>query len=214
MAVVDRLIGADGSLWSMSFGATLSAGNCISGSWYKIATVSGTTIFPAGYIAGDLVIGNGQALSATNSAALATPTLVSDCTEFTMQFSAAEVDVTTLADNVKKYRKGKIDLTGTIKGNNTISEMRKTGSFLNRFLRMVATTSAYVSTFNALAETALYGQFFLNDSTTSGETQVFLFGQIDLYGYNLGAAIGDVQAYESGIRFIGNDPMVYFKDNT
>ena len=91
--------------------------------------------------------------------------------------------------------------------------MRKTGSFLNRFLRTVAMTSAYVPTFNALSETALYGQFFMNDSATSGETQVFLFGQIDLYGYNLGAAIGDAQAYESGVRFVGNDPMVYFKDN-
>lgn len=214
MAVIDRLIGADGSLYTAAFGSALNTGTMTSGSWYKIATVSGVATFPAGYEAGDLVLGNGQTLNAGNTASLATFTLVTDCTDFEFTVSSDEIEITTLADDVKKYRKGKADFSGTINGINTISEMKKAGSFINRFIRTVSATSANVATLSTLSESALYGKFFLNDSETSGETQAFLFGQIELFGYNLGAAVGDVQSYSSGVRFTGTaDPILYFKDN-
>jgi hypothetical protein len=41
-----------------------------------------------------------------------------------------------------------------------------------------------------------------------------MIAQVEFYGYNLGAAIGDAQNWESGIRLIGPDPIVYFKANS
>lgn len=213
MANIDRLVGSDASLMSMSFGPALVTGTATSGVWYQIATVSGTAVFPAGYVVGDLVLGNGQAFSASNSAKLATETVVADCNSFDFQFSADEIEVTTLVDGIKKYRKGKVDLSGTINGINTISEMRKAGSIVNRFIRVVTATSVNVATLNTLAESAFYIKAYLQDSTTSGESLVFLFGQVELYGYSAGAAIGDAQSYSSGVRFIGADPMLVIKDN-
>lgn len=214
MAIKDRLVGADASLYTLSLGAEVATGTATSGTWYMITAISGTGSFPSGYTVGDLVLGNGQTLSATNKVKPATETLVSDCNSFDLSFSSDEIEVTTLSDDVKKYRKGKTDLSGTINGINTVSEMKKSGSFLNRFLRTVSATSANVSTLSSKVDSALYGKFFLqDDATTSGETQAFLFGQIELFGYTLGAAIGDAQNYSSGVRFIGNDPIVYFKDN-
>lgn len=210
----DRLVGSDASLYKMSFGSTLATGTMTSGSWYKIAAISGTTVFESGFAVGDLYLGNGKTLTATNSAALATPTIMADASGFDMAFSRDEIEVTVLADDIKKYRPGKTDLSGTVRGINFISEMNKANSIMSRFIKSASATAGNVSTFRALDSTDLYGQFYIqDDTTTSGETQAFLFGQIELYGYNLGAAIGDAQAWESGLRFIGADPIMYFKAN-
>lgn len=207
----DRLVGADASLYTMSFG-TVTSGSLTAGSWYKIASIGTGQL--TGYQVGDLYLGAGAVVSGCTFQ-LGTPTLVSDCSSFDLSFSSDEIEVTTLSDDVKKYRKGKTDLSGTINGINTISEMDNAGSFLNRFLRTVTATAANVSTINTKVDTALYGMFYLQDDTvTSGETSAFLFGQIELFGYTLGAAIGDAQNYSSGVRFIGSDPMVYFKANS
>ncbi len=209
--MIDRLTGADGSLYIAQFGTTLTSGTAASGMAYKIVSISGTGTFPAGYQVGDVWYGDGiKTFSATNSAAPATFTLVMDCSSFELNFAADEIAVTVLADNVKKYRRGKIDMSGSISGINFISEMRKVGSFVNKFIRTVNITSGVI---NALDTSPIYGKFYLQDDTSSGQTEVFLLAQIELYGYRLGAAIADVQSYTSNIRVIGNDPILYFKDN-
>ena len=152
MATKDRLIGADASLYKASFGSTVATGTMTSGSWYKIVAISGTGTFPTGYIANDLVLGNGQTLNAGNTAQLVTFTEIADCNGFEFAFSADEIEVTCLSDTVKKYRRGKTDLTGTVRGINTISEMKKDNSILNRFLRTVSATAANVATLYTVDE--------------------------------------------------------------
>jgi hypothetical protein len=214
MSARDRLIGSDASLYKMTMGAILASGTMTSGSWYRIVTTSGTGTFASGFVAGDIFLGNGGTLNAGNTAQLATPVLLADVSGFDMAFSKDEIEVTVLADDIKKYRPGKTDLSGTVRGINFISEMNKSGSIMSRFIRSVSATAGNVSTFRAIDGTELYGQFYIqDDTTTSGETGAFLFGQIELYGYNLGAAIGDAQSWESGMRFIGTDPIMYFKAN-
>jgi hypothetical protein len=213
---VDRLVGSDASFFKASVAATATtSGNMIAGSFYKIATISGTTVFPTGYAVGDIFLGDAaKALSASNSAYLLTPSQAMDVNSFKVDFAADEIEVTVLADGNKKYRKGKNDVSGTVEGINFISEMSKAGSFLNRFLRIASATSAnVVSTLNNVAASDIFGVFYLNDDTTTGEIQTFMVAQIEFYGYSLGAAIGDAQSWSSGIRLIGNDPIVYFKTN-
>lgn len=213
---VDRLVGSDASFFKASVAATATtSGNMIAGSFYKIATISGTTVFPTGYAVGDIFLGDAaKALSASNSAYLLTSSQAMDVNSFKVDFAADEIEVTVLADGNKKYRKGKNDVSGTVEGINFISEMSKAGSFLNRFLRTASATSAnVVSTLNNVAASDIFGVFYLNDDTTTGEIQTFMVAQIEFYGYSLGAAIGDAQSWSSGIRLIGNDPIVYFKTN-
>lgn len=213
---VDRLVGSDASFFKASVAATATtSGNMIAGSFYKIATISGTTVFPTGYAVGDIFLGDAaKALSASNSAYLLTSSQAMDVNSFKIDFAADEIEVTVLADGNKKYRKGKNDVSGTVEGINFISEMSKAGSFLNRFLRTASATSAnVVSTLNNVAASDIFGVFYLNDDTTTGEIQTFMVAQIEFYGYSLGAAIGDAQSWSSGIRLIGNDPIVYFKTN-
>ena len=212
----NRLVGADAELFKASFGPEIVTGSSTAGAWYLITKKDGATVFPAGYAVGDLFMGPAVAVtfSATNAAKLATFTSLADITSFQMEFSKDEIEVTTLVDGVKKYRSGKSDLSGTVEGINFISEMRKAGSFANRFLRTVTTTAANVATLSAVDSAPLYCQFFLQkDTTTATETQAFIFAQVELFGWGAGASVGDAQTWSSSLRVVGNDPILYFKAN-
>lgn len=214
--MVDRLIGADATFFKASVAATATvSGTMTAGAYYKIATISGTTVFPSGYAVGDIFLGDAaKSFSANNSAYLLTSSQAMDVSSFKVDFSADEIETTVLADGCKKYRKGKNDVSGSVEGINFISEMSKAGSFLNRFVKTASATSAnVVATLNAVSNSDLFGVFYLQDDTTAGETSVFMIAQVEFYGYSLGAAVGDVQAWSSNIRLTGNDPIVYFKAN-
>lgn len=183
---------------------------------YKIATISGTTTFPTGFEIGDVFLGDSaKSFSVGNSAYLITTTEMLDVNEFSIAFKADEIETTTLSDSVKKYRRGKTDMSGSVKGINTVTEMKTAGSVLNRFLRFATATAANVVTsLNAVVESDLYGVFYIQkDASTTGEFESFMVAQIELFGYNLGASVANAQSWDSGVRIIGNDPIVYFVAN-
>jgi hypothetical protein len=213
---VDRLTGADGSLFKATCAAVATtSGTMTGGAFYKVATISGTAVFPTGFAVGDIFLGDAaKSLTVGNSAYLLTSVAAADVSSFKIDFKADEIDVTVLQDGVKKFRKGKSEVSGTVEGINFISEMSKVGSFLNRFVKTASATSAnVVAALNAQSATDLYGVFYLNDDTTTGEVQTFMVAQIDLFGYSLGASIGNAQSWSSGLRLNGNDPIIYFKTN-
>lgn len=217
MAIADRLVGSDATLFKGTAAAVATAsGTMVAGAIYKIATISGTTVFANGMEVGDFYLGDvSKTLTAANSAYLVTASEAVDVSEFSMELAASEIEVTTLSDEVSKYRKGKTDLSGSISGINFISEMKKAGSFLNRYLRTITTTSAYGSpVLNQVASTPLVGVFYLQkDNTTASETTAIMIAEVETFGYNLGAAVADAQTWESGFRVIGNDPIVFFRPN-
>jgi hypothetical protein len=211
---IDRLTGADASFFKATVAAAATtSGTMTAGAYYKIATVSGTTVYPTGYAIGDIFLGDSaKSFSAGNSAYLLTATQAMDVSSFSIDITADEVELTVLADGVKKYRKGKNDLSGTVEGINFISEMKTAGSFLNRFMKTASATSTnVVTTLNGVVASDIYGVFYLQDDTTTGEIQAFMIAQVEFMGYKLGAAVGDAQSWSSPIRIIGNDPIVYFK---
>lgn len=216
MGEINRLIGADATLERASFGATLVTGSATKGAWYKIVLKTGDTVFPAGYKNGDLVQGQASmTFSATNSAQLATFTIAEDVSSWEVTFSKDSVEVTTLADNIKKFRKGKGDAQGTMSGINLISEMRVAGSVANKFLRIVTgdTAGNTAATMIPADGTPYYFRGLLqDDGTTVGETYTFLFGKIEVGGWKAGAAIGDAQTWDSDFTFVDNDPILYMMD--
>jgi hypothetical protein len=213
---VDRLVGSDASFFKATVAAVATtSGVMTAGAFYKIATVTSGTVFPTGYVVGDIFLGDAaKSFTPSNSAYLLTSTQAMDASSFKIDFKADEIETTVLADGNKKYRKGKNDVSGTVEGINFISEMSKAGSFLNRFLRTASATAAnVVATLNPVVGSDIFGVFYLNDDTTTGEVQTFMIAQIEFYGYSLGAAIGDAQSWSSSIRLTGADPIVYFKTN-
>jgi len=214
----DRLIGADGTLYKGTLATeATSSGAMVAGALYKIATTSGTGVFPSGFEVDDYFIGDDtKELSVGNSAYLVTSDEAADVSSFSLEFSADEVEVTVLSDDVKKYRRGKTDLTGNISGINFVSEMEKAGSFLNRFVRTVTTTSGWTgASMNLVDGQTLVGVFYLQkDQDTAGETTAILVAEVETLGYSAGATVADAQNWESGIRIIGPDPIVFFRPNS
>lgn len=215
MAIAERLVGSDATLFRGTVGASpVTTGAMVQNSIYRIATISGVAVFPAGFEVGDYFLGNGSTLSAGNSAYLVTSSEQVDVSEFSFDISAPEIEVTTLSDDATKFRKGKTDVSGSISGINFISEMKKAGSFLNRFMKTVVTTVSGAAV-SPISSTNLVGVFYLQkDITTSGETQAVMIVEVETFGYRLGAAVADAQTWESGLRLTGNDPIVFFRANT
>ena len=209
---LERLVGSDAELHRYSFATPLTSGTATAGAEYKIVAKSGDTVFPAGYEIGDIWIGDGTAtFSATNSAALATATVVAECSSFSFDLTSDEIEVTVLKDFVKKYRKGKTDMSGSVEGITFVSSLADGTSLANRFLRIANTSSINATTLHEVNQEEFYIKAYLQKDDATGETVVYLGGQVEFLSYNLGAAVADAQSFTANVRFTGNDPMIYTK---
>lgn len=209
--MIQRLCGSDGELWGYTFGTPLVTGTAVAGAEYKIVKMDGTTVFPDGFKVGDLYTATGtETFSATNSAALATAALIGDITSFKFTFSKDAIDVTVLADANKHYRAGKSDVTGTIEGITFVDKLADGSAIANRFLRIVNIGSTGTVTMNKVDNSDLFIKGYLQKDSTSGETQVWISAQIELLGYDFGAATSDAQSWSSDARLL-TDMLLYTK---
>ena len=216
---IDRLVGADASVEKATFAAPLITGSPVKTptSFYKIvAKTVGSTVFPGNWAVGDIIPGKAivGSFSATESAALATFTPVTDASSWKWEFNRDEIEVTVLIDSTKKYRAGKSDASGTLEGINFISELKKVGGIANKFLRVATGDSklAGAITLSGIDQSDFYFRGYLQDDSTVGETLTYLMGKIELFGWSAGASVGDAQSWSSGMRFVGNDPILYCID--
>lgn len=217
MATKERLIGADGliEIGTSTVGATLA-----SGAW-GIILASGTGTGSAGaegWTNGDFVKSitsmSGTGASYATIAFSATP--FADISSWSCEFSADEIEVTVLADDVKKYRRGKIDASGSMKGivilgTTTASGTSGTAGILPRFLKSAYTTLSGTvynpSEVNASVGSTLYFRGIMQKDRTVGERYAFIFGQVELYNFSVGGDIGSAQEFDSKFRFVNYDPV-------
>lgn len=208
---LDRLIGADALLTTLSFGTPLVTGTATKGSLYKIVAKSGNTVFPAGFEVGGFWIGDGTAtFSSTNSASLATAATVAEVSSFSFDISADEIEVTVLNDDQKKYRIGKKDVSGSIEGITFVTSLANGTSLANRFFPITnynGTTGA--STRHEVETSDLFIKAYLQKDDSEGETLVYALAQIQITSYNLGAAVADAQSFTANVRLIGKDMELF-----
>jgi len=208
---IDRLIGSDALLTTLSFGSTLTSGKATKGKLYQIVAKSGDTVFPAGFEVGGFWIGDGTVeFSETNSAKLATATTVAEVSSFSFDISADEIEVTVLNDDQKKYRIGKKDVSGSIEGITFVTSLANGTSLANRFFPLVnynGTTGA--STRHEVETGDLFIKAYLQKDDSKGETLVYALAQIQITSYNLGAAVADAQSFTANVRLIGRDMELF-----
>ncbi len=228
----ERLIGEDGKLvrvtpgvekvgdavktFDVHMGGTAGAGK----GWWKITAIAATgSIFTTGvtgtFRVGDLFKADGSEVMATgDKAALVTITDLSDISSFETSFQRDKVEVTVLADGVKKYRYGKADVSGTIEGAMIVGVTDQDEGMISRFMRRIK----YPNTGNVVISEVDNGPIYImgiiqKDEATSGERHQFAFMQIELEGYKMGAKSGERQAWSSGFSCIGDDPVFYDVEN-
>ena len=233
MAEIQRLIGEDGKICKVAFGTEKSgdatktfdvqtggtAGDKSGAGFWKITAKATTgSIFDTGvtgtYKVGDIYKADGTEVMATgDKASKATLTELADVSTFSLELSKDEIEVTVLGDGTKKYRYGKSDANGSLEGVTMIDSTLGEGGMASRFLRRIAVPATGNTVITEADNSPLYVFMYANKSEAAGEKTVFVYSQISLGGYKLGAKSGEAQNWTSGFRLIGADPVMYEIEN-
>lgn len=226
-ANIDRLVGDDGEIWSLSesnieivgdgarkLSQLISDKDLSNGSEYIIAqkAVNGSKLgdFEIGDLyyspKGEEILASGDKLKYLIAEKMA------DAKNVTFTITSSEINVTVMGDKVSKYRKGKGDASGSLTMQVMISQMKK-GSLYNQFFKLVRDAADGSRTVSVVGNKPLYIKSFLQKQG-QGETRVFLLGQIELFGITLGGDMGSAQEYSSNLRFTNNDPILYVEETS
>ena len=131
-----------------------------------------------------------------------------DITDFTMPFTADEIEVTTLCDEIKRYEKGKVDMQGTMNGITTIGETTGDNGFLNQFIDIVEQDGETSLDLYKKTEEVLFGYFRVNKDENIGD-EISVFLPINIFGTSVGAAQADAQTFATGFRIASfEDPLI------
>lgn len=183
---------------------------------YIITAMGADTFFPEGMKIGELYPASGKEVLAEGDKIQKIDfTEVADCTGWQLQITQAEIDVTRLKDEFKKYRLGKKDATGTVNSIMTLGVSDEPDGMVGRnmklFRREVKDGKETV-TVSVPSGESLYFLGYLNMTDVPGETQAFVFAEIYLYNMNLGGSTGNAQSYDASMRLTGQDPVFYSLD--
>ena len=183
---------------------------------YIITAMGADTFFPEGMKIGELYPATGKEVLAEGDKIQKIDfTEVADCTGWQLQITQAEIDVTRLKDEFKKYRLGKKDATGTVNSIMTLGVSDEPDGMVGRnmklFRREVKDGTETV-TVSVPSGESLYFLGYLNMTDVPGETQAFVFAEIYLYNMNLGGSTGNAQSYDASMRLTGQDPVFYSLD--
>ncbi len=202
-----RLVGSDGSLWAGQFGENLVVGEVLEANRsYKIVAIDETaSVFPTGAAVGYLYDAAGLEELAADDVCQAC-----DIQSWSMDFSKAEVDVTTLCDDAKAYRASKYDdITGNIEGIMTSEITDKAGNLLNNFVTIVHQDVADM-VISPKEGVDIFVQLYTDVSESSGDTTGYYFTPIVLTGFSASAGGDEAQTFSSPFRVAPSDVGVCY----
>lgn len=183
---------------------------------YIITAMGADTFFPEGMKIGELYPATGKEVLAEGDKIQKIDfTEVADCTGWQLQITQAEIDVTRLKDEFKKYRLGKKDATGTVNSIMTLGVSDEPDGMVGRNMKLFrreVKDGAETVTVSVPSGESLYFLGYLNMTDVPGETQAFVFAEIYLYNMNLGGSTGNAQSYDASMRLTGQDPVFYSLD--
>lgn len=218
---IDRLIGSDGKLVTVDLEAEvvgdaidtldeLAGGLAASGDgagWWSITALAASSAFPSGLSVGELFWDDGTLVPAVgDKCSLLTETEKADIQSFSIEINKAEIDVTVLADAVKRYRAGKTDMTGSMEGLTTLGETDAAGYIINNFIKVISQASAGTVVVSEADGSAIYIKGVIQKSTASGEKEAFIWAKVNILSSSLGASGEDAQSFTSNFRIAPGDP--------
>ena len=201
-----RLVGKDGEVYAATKG-TLIEGNgstALTDGYYIVAAVAATSsALPAGLQAGYVFKGSAEITPAEGDNVIPlTLTRKCDITNFSVEYSADEIDVTTLCDTQRSYRAGFTDATGTLEGITTINVSEY---LMSKFIPIVTQTGETVEVTEIDGETLIM-RLVLNKPSAGGDVMSY-FAPIAVTSYNIGATVDDAQTYTANFRNTPDDDL-------
>ena len=202
-----RLVGKDGEVYAATKG-TLVEGNgstALTDGYYIVAAIAATSsALPAGLQAGYVFKGSAEITPAEGDNVIPlTLTRKCDITNFSVEYSADEIDVTTLCDTQRSYRAGFTDATGTLEGITTINVSEY---LMSKFIPIVTQTGETVEVTEIDGETLIM-RLVLNKPSAGGDVMSY-FAPIAVTSYNIGATVDDAQTYTANFRNTPDDDLV------
>ena len=202
-----RLVGKDGEVYAATKG-TLIEGNgstALTDGYYIVAAVAATSsALPAGLQAGYVFKGSAEITPAEGDNVIPlTLTRKCDISNFSVEYSADEIDVTTLCDTQRSYRAGFTDATGTLEGITTINVSEY---LMSKFIPIVTQTGETVEVTEIDGETLII-RLVINKQSAGGDVMSY-FAPIAITSYNLQASVDDAQTYTANFRNTPDDDLV------
>lgn len=202
MAERKRLVGKDGKVYRGVKGTEITGnGETVleKGKFYVATTIAESgSGFPAGVKKGRIFVGDGTSTPTEGDKYLEL-TLVPQCdvTSASVEFNNDEIDVTTLCDDIKKYRSGFTDASGSIEG---ITTLDLTESTISKFVSVQKQDAKGAITVIEKNDDVLILALELNKVDNSDADRAIFFTPAVLNGYNLEVSIDDAQTFTSDFR--------------
>lgn len=212
-----RIIGDDGSLELLTLSTTLTtstgAETIAANTWVKIGDKA-----PASSQFGDLAVGDWyvspvEVTPTTGDAWYVVTAQNTLCYHVgsNMEIAADEVEVTTLCDTYKKYRKGKKDLSGDftfqfIKGKTDDASVGLTPYFF-KVAEIAADGS--VTSVTAPSDAVIAYVNYIDDTDDSGEYKAASVLEVELYNFSLPQGISTATQMTVPYRAASQDPVYY-----
>lgn len=202
MAEIKRLTGKDGKVFLASKSAVVTGDGTTKltkGHFYvalnMLSTGSG---FPANVTKGIVFVGDGtSAPKATETYIDLTLAPQCDVTSASVEFSKADIDITTLCDNIMKYATGMTEATGSLEG---ITTLGKSEPFIAKFVTVQAQSSTGVITTTAQNDDIVIVVLELNKTDSTDADRALFFAPVVLNSFNLGATINEAQTFTADFR--------------
>lgn len=202
MAERKRLIGKDGKVYRGVKGTEVTGNGTTvltKGVFYVPTVIAAADSgFPTGVKVGRVFVGDGVSAPTANDKYIEL-TLISQCdvTSASVEFDNDEIDVTTLCDEIKKYRSGFTDASGSIEG---ITTLDLTESTISKFVSVQKQDNTGAITTIEKNDDVLILALELNKIDNSDADRAIFFTPAVLNGYNLEVAIEDAQTFTSDFR--------------
>lgn len=215
-----KLIGNDGTIFDVVQGVEASGDGvaALTAGYYLITAVGDPTSGWPGTsgASGAAQVGVGRVLEVRDgdtdiipesgdSYVPLTLTELCDIGSWDLAFSSDEVEITSFCDDIKKYRAGKDDATGTVNGIYTMGTTDKTDglAIARGFIDIVNQDGGDSVDVYEKVKGPKIVRFVLSKEGAPGD-YYDLFAGIELFGFNLGAEQGaNPQAFNSNFRFSG-----------
>ena len=202
-----RLVGKDGEVYAATKGLLVegNGSTALTDGYYIVAAIASTSsALPTGLQTGYVFKGSAEITPAEGDNVIPlTLTRKCDITNFSVEYSADEIDVTTLCDTQRSYRAGFTDATGTLEGITTINVSEY---LMSKFIPIVTQTGETVEVTEIDGETLIM-RLVLNKQSVGGDVMSY-FAPIAVTSYNIGATVDDAQTYTANFRNTPDDDLV------
>jgi hypothetical protein len=204
-----KLSGLYGSLATAAQTPT-TTGTLTADAKYIVTTVGGSTVLASGATAGYLYVADGteDITSSGDVLILLTESTKCDLTNWTLEFTKAEIDVSTICSDIKEYVEGRTDSTGTIDGIFYIGVTDVNDGIQNAFIDISRQADpGGTITIDTINGDQILLLLYTQDSTASGETESLYVVPAILYSFGANAGGEEAQTFSSTFRPAPNEDI-------